>query len=171
MALPTHPQFDCTNDADRGERWAEYLEGLTMMFHGMDLFELVGTPAKALTDEENSLNKKTRMRKRALLLHYGGPEVRRVVNSFPPDKMGAADDYKLLVAALNTYFKPEQNLELLRFKFRECVQLVGESMDDYHQRLRHLAKNFKFGDMDGEIKSQIIQKCTSSRLRRRALRE
>lgn len=51
------------------------------------------------------------------------------------------------------------------------MQESGETLDNYHTRLRILAKNCEFADMTAEIKTQIIQSCTSSQLRRKALRE
>ena len=44
-------------------------------------------------------------------------------------------------------------------------------MNSYHSRLRHLATTCEFTDVDKEVKSQIIQSCTSQRLRRKALRD
>ena len=44
-------------------------------------------------------------------------------------------------------------------------------MDSYHTRLRQLAKTCEFTDVDKEIKEHIVLTCTSSSLRRRALRE
>ncbi|XP_048765085.2 uncharacterized protein LOC125672921 [Ostrea edulis] len=44
-------------------------------------------------------------------------------------------------------------------------------MDAFHTRLRHLAEHCEFDDTEREIKSQIIQGCESSRLRRKTLRE
>ena len=38
-------------------------------------------------------------------------------------------------------------------------------------RLRELARNCEFGDIDKEIKIQLVEKCTSTRVRRKALRE
>ena len=55
--------------------------------------------------------------------------------------------------------------------FGKAVQLPGENLDTYCTRLRMLAKNCEFVDTDIEIKAQLIQGCTSTRLRRRALRE
>ena len=43
-------------------------------------------------------------------------------------------------------------------------------IDSYHTWLRQITATCKFHD-DREIKSQIIQRCTSQRLRRHALRE
>ena len=42
------------------------------------------------------------------------------------------------------------------------TQELGENLDSYHTRL---------ADVDAETKTQIIQSCASSRLRRKALRE
>ena len=44
-------------------------------------------------------------------------------------------------------------------------------LDDYHARLRALSKYCEFAYVDKELKSHIVQSCTSSRLRRRALAE
>ncbi len=44
-------------------------------------------------------------------------------------------------------------------------------MDDFYLRLRKLAESCEFNDVEREIRSQIILKCTSKSLRRRALRE
>ena len=44
-------------------------------------------------------------------------------------------------------------------------------LDQFVIRLRQLASSCEFASVDKEIKSQIILSCSSSRLRRRALRE
>lgn len=51
------------------------------------------------------------------------------------------------------------------------MQQSGENLDSYHTRLRMLAKNYEFGDVDKEIVAQLIQSCASSRLCRKALKE
>ena len=50
------------------------------------------------------------------------------------------------------------------------TQNKGETIDSFHTRLRALAINCDFHDTDSEIFTQILHGCTSSRLRRRALR-
>lgn len=55
--------------------------------------------------------------------------------------------------------------------FRKAVQQPDESLDTYCTRLRILAKNCEFADVNKEIKAQLIQSCSSSRLRRRVLSE
>ena len=57
------------------------------------------------------------------------------------------------------------------YVFRRAKQDVNESIDSYCSRLRKLSATCEFTNVDFEIKTQIIQPCTSQRLRRRALRE
>jgi len=57
------------------------------------------------------------------------------------------------------------------YKFRQAKQSANESIDSFHTRLRQLAHNCEFTENDREVKSQIIQGCQSTRLRRKALRE
>ena len=44
-------------------------------------------------------------------------------------------------------------------------------MNAFHSRLCQLSVTCKFGDVDKEIKSQIILSCSSQRLHRKALRD
>ena len=55
--------------------------------------------------------------------------------------------------------------------FRQARQQPQETLDQFATRLRQLASSCEFTSVDKEIKSQIILSCSSSRLRRRALRE
>ena len=55
--------------------------------------------------------------------------------------------------------------------FRQARQQPQETLDQFATRLRQLASSCEFASFDTEIKSQIILSCSSSRLRRRALRE
>jgi len=62
---------------------------------------------------------------------------------------------------------PKKNTQYLVYKFRKATQHPGETLETYQTRLRILAKDCEFTNVD----SEIIQSCTSSRLRIRALRE
>ena len=57
------------------------------------------------------------------------------------------------------------------YTFRSCKQKEGQTLDEYVTELRSLSKTCEFTSTDMEILTQIIQHCTSNRLRRRALRE
>jgi hypothetical protein len=58
------------------------------------------------------------------------------------------------------------------FAEQNNVLSVDESIDQYHSPLRHLgATSRDFGDLDDEIRTQIVEHCRSSRLRRKVLGE
>ena len=57
------------------------------------------------------------------------------------------------------------------FKFRSCTQSENESIDEYYGSLRNLSENCEFHDIGLEIRMQIIQKCSSERLRKKALQQ
>lgn len=108
-------------------------------------------------------------RKRALLLHYAGTDVDEIFDTLP--NTGEDGDYDTAVAKLNEYFSPQVNTTYEVYNFRQTKQKEGESLDSFHTRLRQLAKTCEFSDVDKEIKEHIILTCSSSSLRRRALRE
>ena len=141
------PQFDVDGDPTTvAARWAKYVEKFENYLLAMNI-----TDAK---------------RQRALLLHFAGDRIYDVFSTLPD----TGDNFVKAVQALEKYFKPTKNIEYSVYQFRKEVQ--GEdTMDQYATRLRQLAKNCDFHDKDREIKAQIVQGCTSSRLRRKALRE
>ena len=51
------------------------------------------------------------------------------------------------------------------------MKASGETVDVFHTKLQQLAATCEFAAKDAEVKSQIVRGCTSTRLRRRALRE
>ena len=56
-----------------------------------------------------------------------------------------------------------------RFNFREATQLKNESLNQFVTRLKKLVATCDFTDTTAEIKSKIIKKCKSSKLRTKAL--
>ena len=73
--------------------------------------------------------------------------------------------------ALDAHFDPQRNTEFEVYSFRKTQQMQGELIDSYHSRLRAMTKYCQFNNVDNEIKSHIIQTCTSTRLRRKTLTE
>ena len=57
------------------------------------------------------------------------------------------------------------------YRFRQAKQETHETLDQFHTRLRSLAQTCNFHDVDFEIEQQIITAGTSSRIRKRALRD
>ena len=91
-------------------------------------------------------------RLKALMLHLAGEQVHDIY-----DTMAAATDkYAHTKQKLTGYFSPKKNMQYQVYIFRKAVQQPGEDLDRYHTRLRLLAKNCEFTDIDSEIKAQLI---------------
>ena len=86
-----------------------------------------------------------------------------------PEAENPRDIYQRSLQALNDLYAPKVQVEYERFNFREATQLLDENLDQFVTRLKKLAATCDFADSDSEIKSQIIQKCRSSKLRTKAL--
>ena len=149
VSLPTFPAFQVHLDGNVGPRWKKWLARFENLTIGM-----------GIEDEK---------RKRALLLHYSGPEVDEIFDTL--EDTGEDKDYKKAVEKLTAHFNPQVNTTYEVYNFRKAQQNEGESFDSFHTRLRTLAKTCEFADADKEIKEQIILSCKSNALRRKALRE
>ncbi|XP_060556789.1 uncharacterized protein K02A2.6-like [Ruditapes philippinarum] len=79
--------------------------------------------------------------------------------------------FENLMIGMDIKDKKRQRALLLHYAGEEAKQESNENIDSFHTRLRHLSINCEFSETDKEIKSQIIQGCTSTRLRRKALRD
>ena len=60
---------------------------------------------------------------------------------------------------LGKYFEPKKNKEYEIYVFRQATKNDDETVDECHTGLGQLSRNCEFHDVDGEIKSQIIQCC------------
>lgn len=113
---------------------------------------------------------KGKARQRALLLHYAGEATNEIFDTLPDTAAGERDDpLEKAVQALTTYFTPKQNREYEIYVFRQAKQESNESISAFHTRLRQLAVTCEFDDVDREIKTQIVQSCSSHKLRTKAL--
>ena len=59
-------------------------------------------------------------RKRALLLHYAGPDVDEIFDTLP--NTGEDNDYDTAVAKLHEYFSPQVNTTYEVYNFRQAKQ-------------------------------------------------
>ena len=147
QAMPHfQPKSDPTNTSTRWSQWLERFEQYL----------------KATNITANA-------RKRALLLYQAGPEVYDIFKTIPDT--GADDAYDTAVQKLTEFFEPDKNRIYQTYVFRQTIQGSTETLDAYHTTLRGLAKFCAFHDADFEIKMQIVLHGTSSRLRKRALRD
>jgi hypothetical protein len=110
-------------------------------------------------------------RKRALLLYQAGQRVRQIFRQL--QDTGTESDYVYDAAKtkLQEYFEHQQNRRYAVYQFRQAKQEQQETLDQFHTRLRSLAQTCAFHDVDFEIEQQIITAGTSSRIRKRALRD
>ena len=148
LTLPNFPCFEINPDTNVGQRWEKWIKRFERLITG------VGITNNA--------------RKRALLLHFAGPDV-DIFDTLPDT--GDDEDYDAAKTSLNTYFQPKRNVAFEVFKFRSAKQSADENLDAYHTRLRQLAKTCALVDADREIAAQIIAGTKDNRLRRKALRE
>ena len=121
----------------------------------------------ALNWTVNSCCDRQQTQKRALLLYQAGQATQDIFDALA--ESGDDDDYDSAVASLDTYFSPKKHVDYEIFKFRAARQQADETIDQFTTRLRKLAATCDFTSIDKEVKSAIIQNCSSKRLRRYAL--
>ena len=107
-------------------------------------------------------------RKKAMLLHSAGDEVYDVYDSLQIPAESTYDQFKTL---LSEYFVPKRNMQYERYVFRNETQSASPTIDSYYTKLKGLAKHCEFVDIDGEILSQIIQRCSDNHVREKGLSE
>ena len=111
---------------------------------------------------------KEEKQKTALLLHTAGPAVQEIFYTL----VGEEEDktYKDTVKVLDDYFTPQTNIPFERHVFRQLSQSSTETVDQYVCRLRQRSATCDFGTKEEEhIRDQLIDKCHSSKLRRKFL--
>ena len=138
QGLPVFPSFS-VNEPATDSRWKKWSARLENLLVGMDV--------------------KDDKRKRALLLHYAGEEVNDIFDTLA----NTGDDYKTAKEKLTEYFVPKKCTEYEVYKFRQARQDPNENIDAFTTKLRKLSENCEFGNVDNEIKTQIIQGCSSTR--------
>ena len=142
------PPFDPTSDPTSvDQRWKTWLKRFETYLVALNI-----------TDDKQ---------KRALLLYQAGQATQEIFETL----QDTGDKYDEAKTKLNSYFALKKNVDYEIFQFRQAAQRPGETVDQFATRLRKLAATCEFHDSKKEIKSAIILKCLSKRLRRFALRE
>jgi hypothetical protein len=153
--LPTVTEFDLHPRETTPARYEKYVNRLGNLFVAMDITD----PA----------------RQKAMFLHYVGEEVCDVHDTWtitaPTGDEGVSTVYDLTVTAVTDYLEPQRCTDLHVYSFRKEAQRGSESITEFHTRLQILAKKCEFQDSVVEIRRQIIQGTTNSRLRRKAIEQ
>ena len=108
-------------------------------------------------------------RKRSLLLYCAGPAVDKIFDSIPENSKD--EDYDVAIKKLPDCFAPKKNRLCELHIFRQAKQRPGETIDQFHTRLCNLAQTCEFIDAGFKIKIQLMQHCSCSRVRGKALCE
>ncbi len=95
--------------------------------------------------------------------------MREIFRSLPDT--GDDEAYDTAKQRLKEYFDPQKNRRYEAYCFRQTVQQPNETLDTFHTRLRRLAETCEFNYVEFEIEQQIIIGGTSSKIRKRALRD
>ena len=148
--------FDPTGDASVvSARWEGWYEEFDAYADSLGLFVDGATPAQLA-------------RRRALLLYSAGAAVREIFKTLPDT--GEKKDYDKAVAALKKHFVVETNSTFQRHVFRLIKQKDDESIAQLVTRLRKTAEGCKYGgDLENQIRDQVVQNCKSNNLRRKLL--
>ena len=116
------------------------------------------------------MNVTDKTRQRAVLLHYAGEATDEIFDTHPNTTAGEGKDpFDKAVQALTNYFTSRQNREYEIYVFHQAKQENDESLSAFHIRLRQLAVTCKFNNVDREVKTQIVQSCSSHMLQTKAL--
>ena len=148
--------FDCKgNSSTLGPRWKKWLQSFQ--------YFLV---AKGVVNDAQ---------KKALLLHTAGIEVQELYETLtdpgPTEEFeeDTATDFEKTVRTLNAYFVTKLNEPYERHVFRSMAQQERETVSQFIARLRKQAQNCNFANPDIDIRDQVIDKCRSSKLRKKLL--
>ncbi|XP_053384619.1 uncharacterized protein K02A2.6-like [Mercenaria mercenaria] len=107
--------------------------------------------------------------KKALLLHLGGEEIQDIYETMTCDRT----TYQNTVDALTRYFNPKKNIAYERHIFRQASQEQHETIDNFIIRLKKLAVTCDYpdGSANDMIRDQVVEKCRSTELKKKFLRE
>ena len=103
------------------------------------------------------------------MLYQAGARIREILKQLPDT--GRESDYEIAKDKLKGYFEPQKNNRYEVYRFRQATQDPYETLDQFHTRLRTLSQTCEFNNTNFEIEQQILVGGTSSKLRKRALRD
>lgn len=142
-------------DSNQEQAWREWSEHIEDAFTAFNIM-----------DDKRQLS---------LLRFYGGKKLKDIIKTLTPEiPPGQVEPtYKTTKLALDEYFIQKTNKVFERHKFRMLNQENEESTHDYVTRLRTQGAKCNFGEynLDKAIVDQLIEKCSSSKLRRAYLKE
>ena len=150
---PPNLSFTSGNLAEQWRKWEQQ-------------FRVYYTAAELVKKEA-----KTRV---AILLHYAGPEAQDIHSNFVfSDTEGdRANDYNSVLKKFKEYCEPRKNEVFERYKFWQCDQHEGETIDQWVNDLRILLESCWYGDQkEKNLRDRIVFRVADTRVKERLLRE
>ena len=92
--------------------------------------------------------------KRALLLYSARAIVQEIFETILEN--GEDNDFDIAVTKLSANFAPPHNIDFEILQFRQFRQHSGDTLEEFHTRLKKLSQTMEFDKSDDEIKRQII---------------
>jgi len=151
VSLPEFAHFDTSPEAgDVSVRWKKWIQRFKTLMLAMDI-----------TNND---------RKQALLMHYSGEEVNELFDVLTVDPPAEGENnFDKSVQALSDYFSPTENTDIEVMKFRKLKQGPNEDIMEFITRLKQSAALCDFHDKNQEIRRQLMEKTTDSKLRLKIL--
>ena len=151
-SLPNFPEFDLSPRETVPMRFDKYTKRLANLFAAMDI-----TDAK---------------RQKAMFLHYVGEDTCDILDTLTiPAATDHINEYTQTLTTLVKYFEPQKCVDHHVYNFRRHSQKSDETVTEFFTRLQLLAKKCDFADPNLEVKRQIIQGTSNTRLRRKAIEQ
>ncbi|KAK9729944.1 hypothetical protein QE152_g15621 [Popillia japonica] len=145
------PSFNCNEElSNLGTKWKKWKRSFEILIQ-----------AKGIDNH---------VRKKNLLLHLAGSQVQDIYFTLPASEDATSPDlYTVTMDALDAYFAPKINTVYERYLFRSLRQAQNETVEQFITKLKEQGKLCGFIDLHDQIRDQVIEKCTSSKLRRKLL--
>lgn len=104
---------------------------------------------------------------------YGGEQIWELIETLEsvptPSSAEQSNEYKKIIAKLDNHFIPMVNPDCTRSKLEKMCQNEGESVAQYHVRLRLQVAKCAFTDPDDAVRSKILQSMRNKKLHREAM--
>ena len=93
----------------------------------------------------------------AILLHLIGDEALEIYNTFTFSESEDRDKLSVLKKKFEDYVNPRKNTVFERYKFWECKQQEGETIDQFITELKTRSRSCEFGDQtDSMVRDRIV---------------
>lgn len=146
-------KFTCTGELEvLCSTWKKWKRGLEIYF-----------AAANITDPKT---------KQTTLLHLGSLQLQEIFYSLANshDSTNNTDnEYEKIITKFDEYFQPKVRLIYERHVFRNIKQEIGETVENFINRLKKQTEKCQFSNIDEHIIDQLTEKCAITEIRKKIL--